>query len=144
MEQYRSRYRLRELIIEEKVSLGLLRKVIEFSVSMFCWGGWIMLWIHHVISYDVSEVKDYGLPITVFLFILTILFVLFCFVLSNSFRKKLPMKLFVQYSLSKKTKTNDFFLIGDCLANELKQAKVICFKFREQQEIPSSVIIVVP
>ncbi|PIE46678.1 MAG: hypothetical protein CSA42_07250, partial [Gammaproteobacteria bacterium] len=106
MEQSRSRYRLRELIIEEKVSLGLLRKVIEFSVSMFCWCGWIMLWAHHVISYDASEVKDYGLPITVFLFILTILLVLFSLGLYNSFRKKLPMELFVRYSLSKKTKTN--------------------------------------
>ncbi|PID65357.1 MAG: poly-beta-1,6-N-acetyl-D-glucosamine biosynthesis protein PgaD [Gammaproteobacteria bacterium] len=153
MDQSGSRYRLRELIIEDKAAVTWPRKLTELSVSTFFWAIWVALWIPlisflawlfgvRLLSTSIWEAKDYSLQITIVLAAMTALLVVFNWSLYSSFfRHNAPKRPHMVYH-SGTTQTNEFFEFDSQDASQLMESEVIRFGFQQAQETPSFVLMI--
>ncbi len=153
MDQSGSRYRLRELIIEDKAAVTWPRKLTEFSVGTFFWVIWATLWIPlisllawlfgvRLLSTSMWEAKDYSLQLIIALFAMMALLAVFNWSLYSSFfRHHAPTRPQLVY-YSGTTHTNEFFEFDSEDASQLMESEIIRFGFQETQETPSFVLMI--
>ncbi len=154
MDKSGSRYRLRELIIDDRSLVSKSRKLTELSIGTLFWGLWALLWLPllnllawlfgvALLSTTVAEVTDFGPQITLLLLAGVVVLLIFNWVVYAAYRngKSLSDKTVVYYRADS-TQTNDFFQFDRQDANRLKESQMLRFGFEEAEEMPSFVLMV--
>lgn len=154
MDQSRSRYRLRELIIEDKDAVTFPRKLTEASFSMIFWAIWGALWIplisliawllgFRLLSNSMWESKDYSFQITIALCAILFLLLIFNWSIYSRFNQRTsPLHPHMAYYHAGITQTNQFFEFDNQDAEQLMESEMIRFGFQETREMPSFVLMV--
>ncbi len=154
MDKSGSRYKLRELVINDSTLVSLPRKLTELSFTAFCWGVWTLLWIplisliawffgFSLLSHTVVTVTDFSLQVNIFLIAIIILLLIFNWGIYTAYQNgKETGESSIVYYRSDQTKTNDFFQFDNQDANQLKESQMVRFGFEHAEEIPSFVVMV--